>query len=107
MSPESRTKKTKSRDPIRTRAAILLAARKEFQAHGLDGARTSDIAKRAKVPQGLLYHYFAGKDDLFRAVLEDALEPYFQSTIQLLESPAAAGLDLLERAIRMHFQFLR
>ncbi|MEZ4649925.1 MAG: TetR/AcrR family transcriptional regulator [Candidatus Eisenbacteria bacterium] len=107
MNPQTTTKKTKSRDPIRTRAAILLAARMVFEAHGLHGARTSDIAKKAKVPQGLLYHYFAGKEDLFRAALEDALEPYFQSTIELLENPNEAGLTLLERAIRMHFQFLR
>ena len=99
--------KTRSRDPIRTRAAILLAAREVFEAHGLDGARTSEIAKRAKVPQGLLYHYFTGKEDLFQAVLEQSLEPYFRSTIELLEKGASDGLSLLEHAIRIHFQFLR
>lgn len=105
--PTEPNPKARTRDPVRTRAAILLAAREVFEAHGLDGARTGEIAKRAKVPQGLLYHYFAGKEDLFRAVLEQSLEPYFRSTIELLETGEVDGLDLLERAIRIHFQFLR
>jgi AcrR family transcriptional regulator len=73
----------------------------------LEGARTNEIAKRARVPQGLLYHYFAGKEDIFRAVLEQSLEPYFLSTIELLEEGDPDGLVLLERAIRIHFRFLR
>jgi len=98
----------KSRDPVRTRASILLAAREEFKTNGLSGARTSMIAKRAGVPQGLIYHYFEGKAELFRAVLEDSMEGYFVSTIDMLTAGAdEPSLALIERAIRLHFDFLR
>jgi AcrR family transcriptional regulator len=62
----------RTRDAARSREAILLAARDEFAAHGLGGARVERIAERAGVNKKLLYHYFVDKDDLFRAVMEEA-----------------------------------
>ena len=53
-----------------TRAAILAAARAEFSAKGLSGARVRKIAERAGVNKQLLYYYFGSKDDLYRAALE-------------------------------------
>jgi AcrR family transcriptional regulator len=106
--PSSRKTTRKSRDPVRTKATILRAAREEFERKGLSGARTNTIAKRAEVPQGLIYHYFEGKTELFRAVLEDAMEGYFVSTIEMLMAGAEEpSLALIERAIRLHFDFLR
>jgi AcrR family transcriptional regulator len=110
MTPRTSTRQTKepkTRDAEKSRAAILLAAREEFVAHGFSGARTGEIAKRAGVPQGLLYHYFDNKRALFSAVMNAALEPYFQATIDLLENPPEGpGRELLEAAIRMYFAFL-
>ena len=59
-----------TRDPERTRAAILAAATQEFTANGLTGARVDAIAKRARVNKRMIYHYFGGKDGLYLAVLE-------------------------------------
>jgi TetR/AcrR family transcriptional regulator len=53
-----------------TRALILAAARAEFSAKGLSGARVRQIAERAGVNKQLLYYYFGSKDDLYRAALE-------------------------------------
>ena len=61
-----------TRDPERTRARILDAARDEFAAHGLGGARVDRIAANADANKRMLYYYFGNKDDLFRAVLEGA-----------------------------------
>lgn len=58
------------RDADRSQAAILRAARDEFAAHGLAGARVDRIAERADVNKRLIYYYFGSKDDLFLAVLE-------------------------------------
>jgi TetR/AcrR family transcriptional regulator len=52
------------------REAILGAARAEFAAKGLTGARVNQIAERAGVNTQLLYYYFGSKDDLYRAALE-------------------------------------
>ena len=60
------------RDPERTRGRILEAAKAEFAAHGLGGARVDRIATQADANKRMLYYYFGNKDDLFLAVLEDA-----------------------------------
>ena len=60
------------RDPERTRARILDAAKREFAAHGLGGARVDRIAASADANKRMLYYYFGNKDALFLAVLEGA-----------------------------------
>ena len=60
----------RKRDPIATRQKLLVAARREFAASGLAGARVDDIAARAGVNKQLVYHYFGDKDALYLAVLE-------------------------------------
>jgi AcrR family transcriptional regulator len=61
----------RTRDADATRARILDAAKKEFAALGLGGARVEAIAERARANKRMIYHYFGSKEDLFRAVLED------------------------------------
>ena len=61
-----------TRDPERTRARILDAAKAAFAERGLGGARVDEIAARAKVNKRMIYHYFGNKDGLFLAVLENA-----------------------------------
>src|ERR1700755_2654359 len=58
------------RNPAATRQKLLAAARREFAASGLAGARVDEIAARAGVNKQLLYHYFGDKDALYLAVLE-------------------------------------
>jgi TetR/AcrR family transcriptional regulator len=52
------------------RNAILMAARSEFSAKGLTGARVAEIATRAGVNKQLIYYYFGSKDALYRTALE-------------------------------------
>ena len=63
-----------TRDPERTRAAILAAATAEFSAKGLTGARVDAIAKSAGANKRMIYHYFGDKDGLYLAVLEATYE---------------------------------
>ena len=39
-----------------------------FAEHGYHGSRVGDIAEDAGVAHGLLYHYFASKDDVLRTI---------------------------------------
>jgi AcrR family transcriptional regulator len=64
--------KTK-RDPEGTRRRILAAAAEEFANGGLSGARVDQIARRAETNERMLYYYFGSKEQLFTAVLEQAL----------------------------------
>jgi AcrR family transcriptional regulator len=57
------------------RRQILVGARKVFMDLGFDAASMNEIARSAGVSKGTLYVYFADKNRLFEAIIEDeALE---------------------------------
>ncbi|HUG60752.1 MAG TPA: TetR/AcrR family transcriptional regulator [Methylomirabilota bacterium] len=92
-------REVRARDPEATRRRILKAAKSEFAKRGLGGARVDDIAARAKANKGMIYHYFGSKDDLFRAVLEEAYADIRKAERKLdLETlePDAAIVHLVE-----------
>jgi AcrR family transcriptional regulator len=53
------------------RAHILAAAEAVFADHGFESAKLQDISERAGLSMGTIYAIFPGKDDLFRAILDD------------------------------------
>ncbi|AMM18903.1 hypothetical protein AX769_00550 [Frondihabitans sp. PAMC 28766] len=55
-------------DADATRARLLAAARKEFAAYGIAGARVDRIALESGSNKAQIYHYFGSKDGLFDAV---------------------------------------
>lgn len=72
------------RDPEATKRRILDAARKEFAAKGIAGARVDAIARRARTNKRMIYYYFGSKDGLFREILRRKLA---ESTERLRTSP--------------------
>ena len=56
------------------RLRILEAAKQEFAAHGLAGARVDRIAANAGANKRMLYYHVGNKEDLYLAVLEGAYE---------------------------------
>jgi AcrR family transcriptional regulator len=53
------------------RRQIIEGARALFLAHGFDAASMGEIARQAGVSKGTLYVYFASKEHLFEAIVED------------------------------------
>ena len=51
-----------------TRGAVLAAARRSFGRKGYAQASVDEIAAAARVTKGAVYHHFADKEALFRAV---------------------------------------
>ena len=80
-----------------SRAAILAAARGEFSARGLSGARVKTIAERAGVNKQLIYYYFGSKDDLYRAALEAVYAEIraFELGLKLGDLPAVEAMAAL------------
>jgi AcrR family transcriptional regulator len=73
-----------------TRAALLRAGRELFAERGYAGVGTEEIVARAGVTRGALYHHFADKRDLFRAVheeLEQTLVAGIAERIGAIEDP--------------------
>jgi len=58
------------------KAAIFQSALSEFAQHGLSGARTATIAKRAGVNKQLLYYYFGSKSQLYDSVVRTVLDGF-------------------------------
>ena len=54
-----------------TRRDLLGHARKLFAQKGYADSSTDEVVRRARVTKGALYHHFANKLDLYRAVVED------------------------------------
>jgi AcrR family transcriptional regulator len=53
-----------------TRARLLEVARTLFGTRGYNDTSLDDVVAAAGVTKGALYHHFAGKEDLFRALFE-------------------------------------
>jgi AcrR family transcriptional regulator len=64
-----------------TRRAVLTAARSLFGAKGYAQTSVDEIADAARVTKGAVYHHFAGKEALFRAVYDEAEADTYQRAI--------------------------
>ncbi len=77
------------------RKLILDAAIRVFADQGYHGARVADIAEHAGVAHGLLYHYFASKDDVLRTIFVEnwgELLARFRA-VELADEPADEKLE--------------
>ncbi|MBM7817572.1 AcrR family transcriptional regulator [Cellulosimicrobium cellulans] len=68
------TRRTNAERTFATRTALVAAARELFVDPGYAEASTPQIAAAAHVTRGALYHHYADKRDLFRAVVEAEAE---------------------------------
>lgn len=66
-----RERRTQAERSAATRAALLTAARKLFGEKGYAATGREEIVELAGVTRGALYHHFANKEDVFRAVYEE------------------------------------
>jgi TetR/AcrR family fatty acid metabolism transcriptional regulator len=80
-------------------AAILIAAQS-----GFTKATTKDIAKKGKCSEGIIYHYFKSKHELFFAVIKENAEK-FREQLQMQLEESSAAKDKLERLIDFHFLY--
>jgi AcrR family transcriptional regulator len=88
------------------RARIVAAAREEFAAHGLAGARIDRIAAAARASKERLYAHFGDKATLFRFILDTDSEEFFAPLVaQPDDLPGFVGA-MFDRS-RDHVEHLR
>jgi AcrR family transcriptional regulator len=75
-----------------TRRAVLDAARSLFGRQGYAQTSVDEIADAARVTKGAVYHHFAGKEALFRAVYAE-VEAEAQSRVMAAGDPAGPPVD--------------
>jgi AcrR family transcriptional regulator len=91
------------RRKARTESAILDAAERHFLERGYENTKVDDIAHDADVAVGSLYNHFGGKEALYRALVERALdlfEAYMDDDRDTDLSALEQTLDLAGRLAR-------
>ena len=91
---------------LRTRAALIAAARKVFERMGYLDARLIDITRAAKCSAGTFYTYFSSKEEIFAAVLEVAQEDMLHPGMPHVatEDHPAAIIEASNRAYLQAYQ---
>jgi len=79
---------------------IVDAALAVFREKGYANTRMADIAKRAGVSYGLVYHYFGSKEVLFDVIVES-----WWNTLYAMLEKERASTELFERKLRNIIQF--
>lgn len=77
---------------------IVQAALEVFAEKGFAAARLDDIARQAGVSKGALYLYFETKEELFRAVVRQAVAPNLDVVEAILGQPDLPFPDMLRMA---------
>lgn len=76
------------------RNRILAGARTAFLRFGFEHASIADIAAGAGVSRTALYHYFPGKDEVLRAVVDDMHAATLRASQHALAASAPLGVVL-------------
>jgi AcrR family transcriptional regulator len=71
------------------RVALMDAATRVFAERGYDGASVDGIVKAAGLSKGTFYWHFAGKEDLFHAVIEERIDAPARSLMEVTRTAPA------------------
>ncbi len=83
---------------------ITAAAFAVFAEKGYAGARVEEVARRAGISKGLMYRYFATKEDLFKAVIRSVVVRRVDRLLAEVEQTELSAEALLRGPV---FEFMR
>ncbi|GAA1992237.1 TetR/AcrR family transcriptional regulator [Amycolatopsis minnesotensis] len=72
-----------------TRSALVDSAVELFTKRGYAGTSLDEVAKRARVTKGALYHHFSGKQALFEAAFDAVEGEVFDRLTKIMQGPGA------------------
>jgi len=90
-------------DPIK-RKQIIDGARRVFIEMGFDAASMNDITREAGVSKGTIYVYFANKEELFEAIVEEERGSIFNNLYGALESGGGLRDTLINFGMALSFK---
>lgn len=98
----ARTKEQNEKIRETRKEVIRNAALSQFVKQGLFSTRIQDIATEAGIAQGLLYHYYASKDEIFVDLINDALDKTIEASYSVRDMDTDPGEKIrfsLERLV--------
>ncbi len=78
---------------------LMAAALGLFVEKGFAATRLEDVAARAGVSKGTLYLYFASKEALFKAAIQEGIVPVVVESEAIAAQHEGSAFDLLERLL--------
>jgi AcrR family transcriptional regulator len=85
----------KEREKIERRALIMRCAQELILEYGVERVSMMDIAKTAELSKATLYLYFSNKEDLFRAICDEAGDRFILY-VRSRFFPGISGLEALK-----------
>ena len=90
--------------PGTNKDALLKAALEEFSNKGYEGANITELASKANMTTGAVYHHFGSKANLYEVIrsemeqrildrMEGAVSLFEEDTLRALEAALITGLD--------------
>jgi AcrR family transcriptional regulator len=90
---------------VDTREAILKTAAQLFSTLGYANTSLAQVAREARVSKALIFWHFESKEQLFRAALQQSLEPYFINVVAELDDLDEVGQ--IRKLIDLYYEFVR
>lgn len=94
----------KERERIFRRKEIMDAAVKFFAEKGFNSTTLEEIADTAEFGKGTLYNYFQGKEEIYRAIIDDIVESN-EEIIKQADENSKSCIDFIERYTKDLFDY--
>jgi AcrR family transcriptional regulator len=91
LSPARRRSRRKDARP----GEIVAAALHLFSERGFAATKLEEVAAAAGIGKGTIYLYFPTKEELFRAVVRQAVLPNLEAAVELAADPDRPAADIL------------
>jgi AcrR family transcriptional regulator len=105
MSPSGATRKRRTRNPARTRGAILDRAVDLASTEGLEGLTIGRLATDLEMSKSGLFGHFGSKEELQLAAIEEASKRFIQEVIEPTIAEAE-GIPRLRALARSYIDYL-
>jgi AcrR family transcriptional regulator len=96
-----------SKNPLIRRQEIIATAGRLFEEQSIAKTSMSDIAADMGVAKGLVYYYFASKDDLVVAVIEQFADTFSQTLAGILHKTDRDLFAKLRAVLQLYFSAIR